>query len=104
MGRRNKSRKVLLNVKDSEILIGAADLIERYGWTGGTFGNYVDGFCTMGAIFAVAGRFTYAHKWVSKVLWPGNTFAHSGVRIAKWNDAMYMSVRDRRFILTRKKR
>jgi hypothetical protein len=38
-----------------EVRNAAADLIERYGWVTGRFGNIHIGFCLMGAILSVQG-------------------------------------------------
>lgn len=91
-------------MKESEILLGAADIIERYGWTAGTFGDRERGFCTLGAIMASAKTKTIgsgAEFWVAKTLGLSVTI-NEAYAVAKWNDALYISVRDRRFLFIKR--
>jgi len=50
----------------ADVLDDAADLIERYGWTVGHYGDEVNGFCSMGAILRASDHIRLSR---GSVLW-----------------------------------
>lgn len=46
-------------MKNSELLEGAAEVIDQYGWTRGKLGNTIEGFCLSGAMM----HFAHSKGW-----------------------------------------
>lgn len=79
-----------------EVLEKAVDVLHTYGWTQGSSGNHVDGYCAIGAVYqATDGDCSAASKALA-LLHQETGFAPGRLvhPVARWNDATGRTVED----------